>query len=345
MEIQLGQPAAKADVVSSQKEMLSVSFEEFTSLEDSISVTRTRPVVRINNSSLDLIQTCKRKAYFALERNLKSNEESTALSFGTAVHKGLETWYSESRTTRRDSTCKGDRHDDSEHLPECITCRSISSFMSSCGPCAHLDLGDKRHPYNGVRILQKYFEKYADDPFEILVDSHGPIVERRVEFTLIDEPNLKVIFFGTIDAILKNTETGVILVCDHKTTSTLGSDFYNRIKPNFQYTGYVMGARKCLNLDTNLFLVNGLQVAKTKADLARQVTQRDEEDFKELTVAVRYAVEDYLKCKETGVWPQTSPGPCTQWGGCQFRNVCEVPSSLRENVITSMFKGDKSAIS
>lgn len=312
------------------KEMLLVSSETGES--------GPRPVVRINFSSMDLINTCKRKALYALEKNLTSSEESSATLFGSAIHKGLEVWYVSPKSERhlREKSCNDDGTFD-EKTHSCARCRAINAFNRVAEPLGSLDLGDKRHPYNGLRLLHKYFDQYIDDPFEVLCDDAGPIVERRVEFTLIDKPDLKVIYFGTIDAILKDTETGTILVTDHKTTSTLGSDFYNRIKPNFQYTGYVLGAKLALGIDTNLFLVNGLQVAKTKADLARQVTQRNEEDFDELKLAVEETVRDYLRSRESGHWPQNAPGPCNNWGGCGYRAICEVPNSIKNNVIESRY--------
>lgn len=318
----------------SPKEMLSLTWEKVDYMSPD------RPVFKINFSSLDLIQTCKRKAQFVLNKSLTSNEESSATLFGSAVHKALEAWYSSDKKARklRSSDCYEAGCGWAENHEGCARCVGLYSFLEAAKPLLGLDLSDKRHPYNGLKILNVYFDKYLDDPFEVYCDDKGPVIERRFEFTLINESKLKVIYFGTIDAVLRNIETNTILVADHKTTSALGSEFYNRLKPNHQYTGYVMGANRALGIDTNLFLVNGIQVAKTKCDLARQITQRDEEDFQSLTEAVRFACDDYLKCLAQQVWPQTAPGPCTQWGGCQFRPICEVPKILQNNVIEAMYQ-------
>ena len=50
-------------------------------------------VFYINSSSVDLIQTCRRKAYYALERNLRGGDESEAQLFGTAIHRAMEAFY------------------------------------------------------------------------------------------------------------------------------------------------------------------------------------------------------------------------------------------------------------
>lgn len=296
------------------KEMLSVTTEKARLATGSGEYDRT--VVRINSSSLEIIQTCKRKAYYALHKGYVGQEESAALLFGTAVHKALEVWYSHPKAKRSDAAPL-----------------AIEAFHKACESLQTLDATDKRHPNNGEKTLESYFEKYKDDPFEVLHDDYGSIVERRFEFELYCDDYLKIIIFGTIDVVLKNIETGTIIIADHKTTSALGTDFYQRCKPNHQYTCYVMGAQKALGLKTDLFMVNGLQVAKTKKEFARQVTQRTPEDFNEFTQAVLWAVRAYLD----DTWPMGPVSSCTMWGGCGYRQICEVPASLRQNVIEAMF--------
>ena len=304
------------------KEMLSVTTEKVRAATGNIWYDRT--VVRINSSSLEIIQTCKRKAYFALHQKLVGQEDSPALLFGTAIHKALEVWYTYPRVQRNGSIAK----------------LAIDAFHGAAAALNTLDATDKRHPSNGEKTLESYFEKYKDDPFEVMSDDKGPIVERRFEFEIYCDEYLRIIVFGTIDVVLKNVETGTLIVADHKTTSALGTDFYQRCKPNHQYTCYVMGAQKALGLTTDLFMVNGLQVAKTKKEFARQVTQRTTDDLNEFTQAVLWAVRAYLD----DTWPMGPVSACAMWGGCSYRQICEVPASLRQNVIEAMFvkKGEKS---
>jgi hypothetical protein len=56
-----------------------------------------RPVVSINPSSLNLLQTCPRKSEYVLHRHLVPLEKSAPLVFGTAIHAALEVFYSEPR--------------------------------------------------------------------------------------------------------------------------------------------------------------------------------------------------------------------------------------------------------
>lgn len=325
---------------------VSVPREPHEMLSVTIPINDPRPHFRINFSSLDIMQTCKRKGYFALKRGLISNVESAPLIFGSAIHAALEVWYCAPSNTRGRGTgaC-----DDSQELMlagaqplahgSCVRCSSVFAFIRAAEPLRQLPDGDKRSLSNGLMILNNYFDTYEKDPFTILHDEMGPVCERKFEVMLMDTPEKKVTFFGTIDSILINEETKNIVVVDHKTTSSLGADFLNRIRPNFQYTGYVLAAQKVLKLNTDTFMSNGIQVAKTVRSLGRQVTKVTQEDFDELSVAIDWATDDYLKCMEYDFWPMTTPNACTQWGGCTYRPICELPRSMQENMIATRYEG------
>lgn len=315
------------------KEMISLRFEG------------DKAFVKMNFSSFDIISTCKRKALYSLQRKLIKQEDSPALTFGTAIHAALETWYTKEQKERKASigACDDTQANmlgNGGWLPhgDCARCTAVESFIKASEPLKHLQ-NDKRSQENGIAILNNYFDHYLDDPFNTLSDAFGaPFCERKFSLELFDSPQLNLVFFGTVDMILKNEETGAILVVDHKTTSALGNDFYNRVRPNFQFTGYVLGAQKALSLDTNLFMSNGIQVAKTVKGLARQVTQISAEDIEEFTQSMVYIAKQYVECVKSEVWPMTAPNPCTLYGSCAYRNICEVPSKLKENVIQAMYQ-------
>jgi len=294
-------------------------------------------VVKINFSSLDVIQTCKRKAYYSLERGLKNNTEAPATKFGSAIHKGLERWYLRPINERRpvSTRCDGE-------IPggrcTCPRCDTVRAFLVKAEPLLKLDMSDKRHPANGIKMLDNYIKKFIDDPFEVLRSPDGkPYVECTLEHPLLDTPALKIILFGTIDAILINVQHNVILVTDHKSTSSLGQEFYRRAKPNHQYSGYAWLVRECLGLPVEAFMINGLQVAKTKTECARQITSRDDADYQEMREAYLTVVDEYLRAQTTGVWAQSAPNACSLWGVCAYHSICETAPALREHVIQSLY--------
>lgn len=305
--------------------------------------------VRINSSSLGIILSCPRKAYYSLKRNLRAKQESPALTFGKAIHKALEIFYSGSVSERFIPENFRDRSDllaagTYDVLFDELLFRAVRGFIETAAPLKGLPDSDKRSIPNGVWILQEYFKTYINDPYTVAVDGHGPITERTCEAKLFEQDGLRIILFGTIDVILKNEANGTVIPADHKTASQLGSDFYNRIKPNHQYSAYLWLAQQCLGITTDTFLVNALQVkakpvtARGQApNFARQVTTRSPEDIREFHDAVCFAVGSYLRCEKAEMWPQGHVDNCGMYGGCAFLNVCSAPSNLRENVLEERF--------
>lgn len=308
-----------------------------------------RDLVEMNFSSLTVINDCLRKAEYMLLRNLRAETESEALTAGKAIHKALEHWYTLPPQYRQLTDVENEMADTliasplkEPSQPYETALDSINEYVKAAESLRWLGAEDKRSINNGVKILKAYFKHYADDGLEVLRDASGkPYIEREVEFIMHEDGEKVIKFHGTIDIILKNVISGQIFVADHKTTAALGSSFYNRIKPNHQYTGYIWAARECLGVNTDSFLVNGIQVAKTKSEFARQPTQRNEEDFQELKLAMIEASERIIKARDSGLFPQNSPSSCNTYGVCPYYDLCSVPKGLRETIIKAKYGGDK----
>lgn len=302
---------------------------------------------RINYSSLSIILTCMRKSELALLRGIKARAESPATLFGTAIHKALEVFYREPPENRQipaNFASNADLMIAGQFENDHFLYRAIAAFLKAAEPLRVLPESDKRSLSAGVWTLGHYFKTYIADPFVICSDDKGPMTERFCEIVLHDSPTLKITYFGTLDVILKNTQTNLILPGDHKTFSSNPSDFYKRVKPNHQYTGYVMLANEALGLSCDTFLVNGLQVKPRPVtarggppNFPRQPTRRTAEDIAEFKQAVVWACEQYAAAMKSGFWAMGDVNACAMYNGCQFQKVCEVPKSIRESVLSADF--------
>jgi hypothetical protein len=279
-----------------------------------VDLSGPKAVVHINFSSLEILNACHRKAYYFFRRDLRGEVAGPALTFGSAIHKALECWYRLPRGRR----AAGNED-------------SLVAFRAAGHAMA--DDADKRSLANGEKILRAYFKQYADDPFELYSDEQGPFVEREFSFPLYDDQTIEVHYNGVIDCVMRNPDTDGLFVCDHKTTSALGSQFFDRIRPNHQYTGYLLGAKKCFGLDTDTFMVNGIQVAKTKQEFARQFTDRNASDYKDFTDAVVEAAQRWVQAIRDDRFVQNAPTACTNYGQCPYLKLCAVPEVIRENII------------
>lgn len=337
VEVDLAESSVVLPRVGKPKEMISVS-----KLEDG------RTLVRINSSSVGIIQECLRKASYSLDQKWRSENESPATVFGSAVHKALEVFYTGDPAHRKlpsyeqmELMSYGHRVDGEESD---LLLRATRAFLEAAAPLSALPEGDKRSPQSGMWILWHYFKAYLNDPYVALIDDEGPFVERDFTFLIDDNESMRVEYFGRIDLVVQHVETKEILVADHKTSSMVGSEFYNRLKPNGQYTGYLLGAKNCFGLETNSFLVNCLEV-KPKPKTARgspphfprQVTTRDEVDYAEFREVVLDCVSRYTAALDSGRFPLGHVNSCATYGGCSFLSVCSAPSQLRENILNAKF--------
>ena len=304
---------------------------------------RTR--VEINFSSLSLINECLRKAQYALINGYKSNIEAEATLFGKGIHKALEHWYCLPTNLRQLTDIESDMANaliasplNEPSQPYETALDSINEFVKTCQPLRWLGDTDKRSINNGIKILKAYFKHYAEDGLEVYRDESGqPYLERECEAVIHEDTEKVIVLFGTIDVIFRNLISGHILPGDHKTTAALGDQFYKRVKPNHQYTAYIFLCKEVLGLDVCEFLVNGIQVAKTKCEFARQVTDRTDEDIAELKMAIVETVERVLKAQETGKYPMSAPQSCSSYGSCPYIDVCQAPSKLRDVILRAKY--------
>lgn len=325
------------------KEMISVTTDEATG--------KTR--VKINYSSLVVIQECSRKAQYSLKEGWKSMVQSPPLIFGSGIHKAIEIFSSAEPEERVLPPYEHVEMMAYGHKPpptnNDLVYRAIAGFLDVTKPLAALPETDKRSPQNGAYILYNYFKTYANDPYIIYRDKDGPFTERGFTFRLYEDPTLIVDYFGTIDAVKQHRITKEIMCVDYKTTSMISGygdsgSFLEKDKPNSQYTGYLLGLREAFGINTSDFCVEIIEVkAKPKTargsppQFPRQITTRDENDFAEFRESVMKYVRDYLYMTSTGVWPIGPVSSCNLWGACPYKQVCASPKEIRETILTNKF--------
>lgn len=306
-------------------------------------------VVRINSSSLSMLQECYRKSYYSLIAGYRPQFESPALTFGKGIHKALETFYSAPQEERILPDLEDLEMLAFDYMPNegNAVHRAVSAFVDETKVLSSLPDGDKRSPLNGVWILYQYFKRYIDDPYVAYVDKEGPFIERTFTLRFFEGPDFIIDLFGTIDFALCHTGTGEIIVGDHKTSSALGwgsSNYFDRDKPNHQYTCYSLAAREVYGLPGDEFMVNVVEVkAKPKTargtppSFPRQITKRNEDDFEELKEVLVWEVGNLLRAREQNVWPLGSVDVCNKYGGCSFKDVCASPKSMRQTLLSNKF--------
>lgn len=322
--------------------------------KEMLSVSRAkdgRTLVKINSSSLAIIQECPRKAFYSLVEGWRSENESPATLFGRSIHRALEVFYSGDPAERelpsqQDYDLLAWGH---EAKMDSLVVRAVKAFCETAEPLKSLPETDKRSIQNGVWILSHYFKTYKDDPYIVMRDKDGPFIERQFTFRLFEDDTIAIDYFGTIDAVKQHKLTKDILCVDYKTTSMLSgygdnSSFLEKDKPNSQYTGYLLGLREVYGIANADFCVDIIEVkAKPKTargsspQFPRQITRRDENDFEEFRESVVKYVRDFLQMRISGIWPIGPVSSCNLWGACSYKQVCASPKNLRETILQNKF--------
>lgn len=262
---------------------------------------------KVDYTMMSTFDTCKRKYHYRMVRGLVGKRPQVAPEFGRCMHLALDEWYSS--------------HD-------LVKCQELfaSVFVED-------ESDDKRTIAVGHKLLELYSVKYAHEPFTVVKTEMG------FDIPLLGSTHL----IGRIDKIID--WAGVIWVVDHKTTSRLGYAFFNKLKPNMQFDGYVFAAR-ALGYPAVGAMIDALLTAKglttpsqlaRLTPLARDTSDRSDADLEEYLDDVDEILGDMKHCYELDEWHR-STDRCTDFGECPYRRVCKESQDVRERIIAMDYR-------
>ncbi len=274
--------------------------------------------MKIDNFALQQFQTCPAKYDLRMRQGWVAKRRSGALGFGGAVHAGIAAWY---KTKDVDAAILAI----DAAYPEGI---SVDDF---------------RTREKCVQVMIEYTRKYPAEQFTIVGAPDNPMIE--VPFTLelglcvpicnecgfnhgpTDSPMcvqcgaaLEPIEYGGIcDGLIEFS--GIPYVFEHKSTTQLGSSYFNQFKPNNQVTGYIWAAGLLSGQDVNGALINAIGIYKASATkFERQITSRSKIGIEAWKYNVQAVCGQIKLAERSGVWSLTT-GSCTQYGLCEYHSV------------------------
>jgi len=258
----------------------------------------------IDNFALDCYRNCP--AYYnwrIIKGLIKPGEKKIAASFGSAFHSGLQVWYENNMS----SESKGD---------------AIAKFIDEFALAESVE-DDKRTLAKGLDILNKYYQRYEPEPYDVVKAEVG------ISFELGEW-----LYKGRIDLIMEERGTRAIYGFDHKTTSDLSRTV---VKPHCQITGYVYGLVQQYE-NVLGYMLNMIGVYKTdkrrdkdsghlverdiflRIPTSRSLEELDE--WKRETLWYLHQVEESL---EHNIWPKHAPSYCQAYRGrCPYLDLCNV---------------------
>jgi len=293
--------------------------------------------VFLDNSTLEYLTTCTRSMeyYFVRKRILGQNR--SALTFGGAIHAGLETRYRV--------------WDEPPPLPAMII--AATEYMSE----HQHEANDHRTLDLATKILRVYADNYSSEPFKVLSGADDqPLVEKSfcIELCSLPYDGKKITFFyiGKIDLIIQMDDRCWTL--DHKTTSMMGTGFFEEQSVNPQHEGYCWSYWKATGTLPAGFYINAIRVrpptlgvdkfgnAKAKkredvepADFQRERCYVTEERLLEWEFNTVALLEEFLFNASRDYFPQKKKWCVAKYGRCQYYDICTLPKASREVMIQS----------
>lgn len=252
--------------------------------------------MKIDNFALTNFQTCPAKYDLRIRQGWTPRQRSAALGFGGAFHEGLATWYK-----------TGD-------LSAAIT--AIAEKWDDTSSAE-----DYRTKEKCVTVMIEYAKRYPSENFRIVGLEEGhPMIE--VPFVLdtgmTTDDGEPIEYGGIFDGLVDFN--GQLWVFEHKSTSQLGSYYFEQFKPNNQVTGYIWAAEQLSGRRVHGAIINAIGVYKSGATkFERQPTARNPQDIVEWLANLRLVCNQIKRAEKEGF--SLSTGACTLYGKCEFHSV------------------------
>lgn len=286
----------------------------------------------LDNTALNDYMSCPRKYFYGMVlHRRREGQTKPALTFGSAIHKGLEYWY---RT--------GDMAQAQRAL--------IMSWQPHNAP------DDHRTPERALAVLEQYVAHYGGDLAtetrawgETVGWPENPLVEIPIE---LGWPGALHPYTGRIDRIIR--WQGLYYVEDHKTTSQMGPYYFHQFDPSNQMMGYAVLAQEMTGLPIAGVRINAIAALKTQTKFARQIigfaperlvewkenynqwVQRVEESYELMHEGEQVGVPDHEVVMAS--WPHNFNACAGKYGTCQYAPVCTVSARLRHKVLEAEYE-------
>lgn len=270
----------------------------------------------LDSTIMAAFKSCPQKAWLEYIQHWKLRDQSVHLHAGAAYAKGIEVARNAYYVEGRD--------------PADAVAAGVGALMQF--------YGDFQCPSDSAKSLERtagalefYFQSY---PLE--TDQAVPVTlpggKRGIEFSFLEpldiahpETGDPLLYSGRMDMIC--SYEGMTLGEDDKTASQLGASWSRQWDLRSQFTGYVWGAaRGGIKLDG--FLVRGVSILKTKYDTLQAITYRPTWQLDRWYEQLMRDTRRMIAAWEEGYFDWNLDHACAEYGGCPFRNVCQMRDPL-----------------
>lgn len=308
-------------------------------------IAPARPLVA-DYSFISQVAECPRKAYYAYERGLQSDEKSIALHLGSVLHIGVDWLHTHDWDIDGALTACADAWGDFTLPP---THKHAYATLGHVEVILRNYIDDRRgvDDVAPVRLAPSSINSdLLPEGFDLITDADGFI--RLVETPL----GIKwgtISYAGKID--FPNMTGGSYALWDHKTTRTWLSEYWAQKYANsHQMRGYIAILRALTGLPFDRVYINGIYTGKEAADddskWAKRTTGRSrlfgpfvysEQMLDETREWATYWLGLAEQFRADAYWPQNDKS-CWKYGdACQFYDLCARSPHIRESIVQAKY--------
>lgn len=297
----------------------------------------------IDSTSLGWFKTCPRLYQYHMIDGWSHLETPIHLRFGIEYHQALHD-YEKAKAKQL------------KHLVALReTVRALLIRIKDWKPIPLKDSEKLKTPWNLLRTVVWYLEKFRDDPAETLILKDGtPAMEVNFKFELDFGPQVftgrinkadnvpiydmpqPYLLCGHLDRIV--TFGDAPFVMDRKTsTSTLGSYYFDQYAPDNQMTIYSFAGQVVMDAPIKGVIIDAAQIMVDASRFVRGFTMRTSDQIEEWLKDLRWWLSQMEACAVAKYWPQNDTA-CNKFGGCRFRDICSKSPQVRDKFLETSFE-------
>lgn len=281
-----------------------------------------------DNSTLEKLQTCMRSVeYYKIHNKIREGSRA-ALRYGGGIHAALEA-----------------RYKDPDYIPgvnDSMCYEALEKYFNE-NPCE--DEG-WRNLDTAATALSKFLQQEDLTTYRPLYHNGKPLVEMSFAAPLAlfphpDNPGKKItlVWMGKIDRVVEDVSSNPFIL-DHKTTTILGSTFFDQLNMSDQFPGYMWALKETTGIEAKGYIINvicsrmptktGKQFEFTQQPFYKPWSSVNEWRFNTIHLLQRF-FDSYAR----GYFPRETAWCVSKYGKCPYYDVCELPPENRMMVLNS----------
>jgi len=190
---------------------------------------------------------------------------------------------------------------------------------------------------NLIRTIVWYIENFREDPCQTVILSTG---QAAVEHSFRLPADGDIVLSGHLDRLVEYGDR--IYIQDQKTTgTTITPRYFDQWSPDTQMSLYTFAGRAIFGLPVKGVIIDAAQIAVGFTRFERGFTFRDDGQLNEWYDNALYHVETARRATREQHFPMNTSS-CGNFGGCEFRHVCNKSPLVREQFLAGDFvKGER----